>query len=212
MTKSRANELNHAKCILKLTYTRFDWSERGLMEFHRPDLGDSITTVGMKVMASEWIEKRARKIGIINAHDYFKDRFKLSLKDGKFCIFEHADQHPLFVNNFGMASKLKRYVYSDKPLQHNAFVKKSENALTKHMGPHGAQVLKKKGEKIPLLGQIDTKNSLGITVLENNMYLSPVFYHKLSPKSADFLCVFHRDKNGIPSIVVRELSEVYAVG
>ncbi len=27
VTKSRANELNHAKCILKLTYTKFEWSE-----------------------------------------------------------------------------------------------------------------------------------------------------------------------------------------
>ena len=47
--------------------------------------------VNVKVMNTEHIDRRAKKIGIINAHDYFKDRFKLSLKDGKFCIFEHAD-------------------------------------------------------------------------------------------------------------------------
>ena len=35
-TVNRANELNHAKCILNLTYTKFDWSERDLMNFHRP--------------------------------------------------------------------------------------------------------------------------------------------------------------------------------
>ena len=38
VTKSRANELNHAKCILKLTYTKFDWSERDLLCFHRPNI------------------------------------------------------------------------------------------------------------------------------------------------------------------------------
>jgi hypothetical protein len=27
VTKSRANELNHAKCILKLTFNKFDWTE-----------------------------------------------------------------------------------------------------------------------------------------------------------------------------------------
>ena len=38
VTKSRANELNHAKCILKLTYTKFDWSEKALLNFHRPNI------------------------------------------------------------------------------------------------------------------------------------------------------------------------------
>lgn len=30
VTKSRANELNHAKCILKLTFTRFEWTDNAL--------------------------------------------------------------------------------------------------------------------------------------------------------------------------------------
>lgn len=85
---------------------------------------------------NEYIEKRGKKIGI-NAHEYFKDRFKLSLKDGRFCIFEHIDKRPLFVNNFGMASKLKRFVYSDEVLSQMAFTKKPENAGLKHMGPYG---------------------------------------------------------------------------
>ena len=33
---------------------------------------------------------------------------------GKFCLFEHIDQNPLFVNNFGMASRIKRFFYDDK--------------------------------------------------------------------------------------------------
>jgi len=123
VTKSRANELNHAKCILKLTYTKFEWSDHELLNFHRPNIQEvferqsainngEIAKINTKVLTNEYIEKKSKKIGI-NAHEYFKDRFKLSLKDGKFCLFEHVDQRPLFVNNFGMASKLKRYVYSD---------------------------------------------------------------------------------------------------
>jgi transcription initiation factor TFIID subunit 1 len=42
VTKSRANELNHAKCILKLTYTRFEWSDHELLNFHRPNIQDVI--------------------------------------------------------------------------------------------------------------------------------------------------------------------------
>ena len=38
VTKSRANELNHAKCILKLTYTKFEWSDHELLNFHRPNI------------------------------------------------------------------------------------------------------------------------------------------------------------------------------
>ena len=42
------------------------------------------------------------------------------------------------------------------------------------------------------------------------MYYCPVFYHK--PQRSDFLCVFHKDKNGKQSIIVRELSEMYVMG
>lgn len=88
------------------------------------------------MLNNEFIEKRSKKVGI-NAHEYFKDRYKLSLKDGKFSIFEHIDQRPLFVNNFGMASKLKRYVYSEgnQPLPATEFTRKG-SGLT-HMGPYG---------------------------------------------------------------------------
>ena len=106
--------------------------------------------IPINVMSDDYIEKKSKKIGI-NAHEYFKDRFKLSLKEGKFSVFEHVDQKPLFVNNFGMASKLKRYVYSDDVLPPSTFSKKGSgnisgsqtNNLT-HMGPYGVQVLKKK--------------------------------------------------------------------
>lgn len=38
VTISKANELNHAKCILKLTYNKFEWSEEDLNRFHRPNI------------------------------------------------------------------------------------------------------------------------------------------------------------------------------
>ena len=83
--------------------------------------------------------------------------------------------------------------------------------MVRHMGPHGSQVLKKKGEKIPLLGQIDPKLYRGITLLENNLYNCPVFYHKVN-RSTDFVCVLHRDKKGGRTIVVREIPELYVLG
>lgn len=78
----------------------------------------------------------------LNPHDYFKDRFKLSLTKGKFCTFEHIDQHPLFVNNFGMASRLRRYFYDNKVPSKKVFYQRHENKQTRHMGPHGEIILK----------------------------------------------------------------------
>jgi hypothetical protein len=42
-------------------------------------------------MTHEQVERRAKKVGIITAHEHFKDRMRLSLKDGKYALFEHID-------------------------------------------------------------------------------------------------------------------------
>ena len=44
----------------------------------------------------------------------------VSLIDGKFCLFEHLDEYPLLISNFGMASKMKKYLYSTKLFTTNA--------------------------------------------------------------------------------------------
>ena len=94
----------------------------------------------------------------MNPHDYFKDRLKLSTMKGNFCLFEHVDQHPLFINNFGMASRIKRYFYDDKQPSRKVFTQRSENKATRHMGPHGELVLKGKPQyldpKAPEMGLI----------------------------------------------------------
>jgi|LauGreDrversion4_2_1035121.scaffolds.fasta_scaffold30633_3 hypothetical protein len=91
----------------------------------------------IKPLIKEAVEER------LNPHEYFKDKEKLSLRTkGKFCIFEHVDQHPLFVNNFGMASRLKRYYYGDKIPSEKIFRNNFQNKETRHMGPHGQIELK----------------------------------------------------------------------
>jgi len=98
-------------------------------------------------------QKETQKSDNLNPHDHFNTRFRLSLRDGgKFCVFEHIDQHPLFVNNFGMASRLKRFYYGDREPHSKEFKQKTENKGTRHMGPHGNLELKKQGEKLNLLG------------------------------------------------------------
>lgn len=48
-------------------------------------------SLSMKVLSFDQVDKRKKKSGIINAHDFFRDRFKLSLREGKYCLFEHID-------------------------------------------------------------------------------------------------------------------------
>ena len=132
----------------------------------------------IKVIDRKTIKSKNKKKGIINADEYFKDRYKLSLKDGRYCIFEHVDENPIFVNNFGMVSKLHRYVYSDSPLPQEEFAPNSKNIKVRHIGPSGLQKLMQPHNKLPLLGNIDKNTFQGISVLSNKLYRAPVFFHK----------------------------------
>lgn len=93
------------------------------------------------------------------------------------------------------------------------------------MGPHGKLVLKGKPQfvdfskkelglnpsmRLDLLGQIDTNQYQGITVLENKMYNAPVFYH--NSNRTDFFCSLVLSKSNEQRIVIREMDGIYNVG
>ena len=108
---SIADELNHAECIKDLSFFKLNWEEQDLQTFHRPNIQSQFNGNSSKISMQAISSKKKDKETRLNPHLYFKTRFKLSLNKGKFCIFEHIDQHPLFLNNFGMATHLKRYFY-----------------------------------------------------------------------------------------------------
>jgi hypothetical protein len=93
-----------------------------------------------------------------------------------------------------MASRLKRYYYDERMPSKKAFYQRHENKGSRHMGPHGEIILKSSKERLDLLGQVDTSNYKGLTVLENKMYNAPVFYH--SPGRCDFVCSLVKGKQG----------------
>lgn len=45
VTKTITNQINHAKCIMKLTFAKFDWSEKALLSFHRPNIQEAFDQV-----------------------------------------------------------------------------------------------------------------------------------------------------------------------
>ena len=123
----------------------------------------------------------------MNAYEIFKNHHKLTLNEGKFCLFEHIDEEPLFVNNFGIATKLKKYLFTNKLF--NSFVNNqqmpnklsdSEIKTLNLIGPHGVQILLQEEQKLPLLGQLDKTDLKGLSTVENKMYKVPCFYEKHS--------------------------------
>ena len=170
-----------------------------------------------------------KNIQYMNSYEIFKNAKKLSLADGKIALFEHIDEYPLFMANFGMANKMKKYLYSTKLFitsnnknNNNMKLNEIEQKTLNMMGPNGSQILLKPEQKLPLLGQIDQNELKGINIIDNNMYKAPVFYEKISyPNSAintsldkkryNFLITFSKNEKGQKVFHIRELEHLYTV-
>ena len=272
----KGNLLTHAKCAYNLTYNKINLNWDDLKEFHRPNFarfllrekkkrnflftisdkfdistGDKHKRWNCTVLTRNYLRKKERKrlaknIQYMNAYEIFKDRYKLSITDGKYCLFEHIDENPIFISNFGMASKLKKFIYTAKLFNQNIqsqTSKLTETELKTYniIGPYGIQILLAPGSKLPLLGQIDTNDLKGISVIDNKMYRASVFYEKLgnpvtintqsksvntpnnygtnenisngqNKKYYNFLITFRRTKEGKEGFYLRELDHHYVVG
>ena len=170
-----------------------------------------------------------KNIQYMNSYEIFKNAKKLSLVDGKIALFEHIDEYPLFMANFGMANKMKKYLYSTKLFitsntknNNNMKLNEVEQKTLNMMGPNGIQILLKPEQKLPLLGQIDQNELKGINIIDNNMYKAPVFYEKIAyPNSAintsldkkryNFLITFSKNEKGQKVFHIRELEHLYTV-
>lgn len=89
-----ADELNHAHCIKNLSFFKLNWENKDLETFHRPNILNCFmeqSSASRKMPAAAVSAKKEDKETRLNPHLYFKNRFKLSLNKGKFCIFEHID-------------------------------------------------------------------------------------------------------------------------
>ena len=172
-----------------------------------------------------------KNIQYMNSYEIFKNAKKLSLSDGKIALFEHIDEYPLFLANFGMANKMKKYLYTTELFMNSnnrnnsiALNEIDKKTLTM-MGPYGTKILLKSEQKLPLIGQIDQNEIKGMNIIDNNMYKAPVFYEKIShPNSAknttldpqnkkryNFLITFSKNEKGQKYFQIRELENLYTV-
>ena len=172
-----------------------------------------------------------KNIQYMNSYEIFRNAKKLSLSDGKIALFEHIDEYPLFLANFGMANKMKKYLYSTELFMNsnnksNSLpLNETDKKTLAMMGPYGTKILLKSEQKLPLIGQIDQNEIKGMNVIDNNMYRAPVFYEKIShPNSAknttldpqnkkryNFLITFTKNEKGQKFFHIRELENLYTV-
>ena len=172
-----------------------------------------------------------KNIQYMNSYEIFKNAKKLSLSDGKIALFEHIDEYPLFISNFGMANKMKKYLYSTELFMNSTNKSNSlplnevDKKTLSMMGPYGTKILLKPEQKLPLIGQIDQSEIKGMNIIDNNMYKAPVFYEKISyPNSAkntsldgpnkkryNFLITFSKNEKGQKYFQIRELENLYTV-
>ena len=172
-----------------------------------------------------------KNIQYMNSYEIFKNAKKLSLSDGKIALFEHIDEYPLFLANFGMANKMKKYLYSTELFMHSNNknntipLNEADKRTLNMMGPYGTKIILKPEQKLPLIGQIDQNEIKGMNIIDNNMYRAPVFYEKIShPNSAkntsidfpnkkryNFLITFSKNEKGQKFFQIRELENLYTV-
>ena len=221
---SKSAFVTHAKCSYNFVYNHLNLLYEDLGEFHRPNfcknrmiekkknrftlkidkIDNDINVNDIKnfkyniniITKNKLVNEKNNKKNIqyMNAYEIFKNNKKLSLINGKFALFEHIDEYPLFINNFGMASKMKKLLYSSRIFMansnnnnnNNIKLNEVEQKTLNMMGPFGFKTIIKPENKLPLIGQIDLNEFKGINILDNNMYRAPIFYEKISyPNSAN---------------------------
>ena len=250
LAKSKGNSLTHAKCACNLTYNKICLSINDLNEFHRPSFSkllkrqkkresynirldiernisqvDEIKSAPINLMTRKHLKqinksRIKRNHQYMNAYEIFKNKNKLSLREGKFALFEHLDENPVLLANLGMADKLKRYTYSSKISKDSTELTQKEILTQKILGPFGVEMNQKETQKVPLVVNVENSKLAGITVMDNKMYKCPVYYFKPKeedelvknidePKHVNFLISYRKDTG---EFFLREIDHTYVVG
>lgn len=174
-------DLSHTCMAMQLQGTRA-WPQYNAVKWHRPQF---IVETGTVFQREHW---EPELLPGVPSQDAFKKPEDLSLKDDKrFGLFEFVEQHPLMMQNVGMASRIIQY----------------HKGSTASSPSFGESV---EADRLPLMqGHLQPPIGQTVAILENNLYRAPIFEHK--PKSTDFLLVRRHGK-----MTVRPMENVYTVG
>jgi len=197
---SQYTTLKHAQPAYDYPFTKTDWNDSELRDFHRPDLSQWL---GLKPVKAKIVRTMLPSVPEvlgenITAHETLKQSKHLSLKEGYFMLSEFIEKRPHLINNFGMSSKLKRY-YKGTRL--------SLDEYPEYVGNLGVTIHLGEDENVPLISELQENQALA--VLENNLYKAPVYFH--TPKQTDFLLVKYKKKKK-NKWYIRKVDNLYTTG
>lgn len=179
------NNLHHSKCAYKYHLRKINWSDHELQMIHRPQINiEDAIDFYLEEDKGDY-EKPQEKcysyIELPKADD-------LSLITGDFIVSELVEKYPLLICNKGMASKV--YNYYNK-----------EDVLFPYMGDIGTF---KDYSLYPSIRALE--RGACIALLENNLFLSPIFSHNSNPQ--DFLLI----RTSLGTWVTRSFQKSYTLG
>lgn len=203
--KNEAATLKHAKPAYDAVFLKTNWTENELCNSHRPSLAyalrreQSTFRWRVRVIAEErtTLETCEAETEHSTSAELFKLQKHLSLRDGKFVLFEYIERQPPLLNSFAMASRLKRYFRNLRPEDAELYV-----------GTLGLPVHLDEANKLPLIAQL--QDHQGLAVLETNLSRAPVYSTNASP--TDFVLIRCLSSKGRAKFYLRGIDHLYSAG
>jgi len=229
--------IQHSKVAEEFQFNEFHIKRQDFEYFHRPDLKRLMDPRQQPIWKVEIVkrqeeEKKERDFvpedpfgvnELVHSFEYFKNHRRLSLREGKFALFEYIEENPLILSNVGMASRINRYVYSQRAytkLKEKQPQKTSANEneelmefiklIKDTLGSNGSISFLDEKQSLPLIGQLTNDKFIGVTVIDNNMFYAPIFIHK-APET-DFVLVRYTSSDGSQKCYLRKIEYIYTVG
>ena len=236
----RLEPIQDSRVAENFEFNEFLVKDSDFTDFHRPSLmrnrykqGHTWKVEIVKNVKDRKKDKATTKI--VASFEHFKNQKRLSLREGAFALFEFIEETPLIIPNVGMASRILRYVYPERVINQLKAAQSSESGkdpkaseekidertennkkfydhINEKLGPNGVirLVTDSNSEKPPLMANITNEKYIGIPVLENNLYVAPIFPQK--PKTTDFVLVRHVTSEGYTKFFLRKIESLYTVG
>jgi hypothetical protein len=178
--KARVTILKHAMPAYEYPLLKTEWTPLELRNFHRPE----VILTGQKWKVKLSSQKKFKSRGeVASSFSMMNSSKQLSIKEGGFLLMEYLEKRPLLLSNFGMGSKIRRYLLGER---------RNNEEFKKYVGKMGVFEYIDSNVQFPLIGNLMEGSALA--VLENNLFRVPVYCQ--DPRQTDFLMIKYQKKNG----------------
>lgn len=194
--RSKVTMLKHAAPAYDYPFFKTEWTKQELRNFHRPDVYLRGKKWKVKLTNQYQAESRGE---VVTSHSMFNSAKQLSLKEGGFLLLEYLEKRPPLLNNFGMASKIRRYYLG---------ARRAPEEYPKYVGKLGLAEYIDSNKQFPLIGNLLANSALA--VMESNLFRVPLYCQ--SSKHTDFLMIKYQKQNGKFIWYLRYIDNLYTTG